>query len=346
MGFFPMLMRSLGHMLDADNQFWMGSRLASQLQEISHDPSVLSDGNFWAVVISFEGEMTFARFAEVTDAGFPDKTWKKLDSPWKSSLSKGQYITYVQSIRESIADGSVYQVNACRELKAAIADSSLSLQGLFAALSRENPAPFSQYLKIPGLEIASATPERLLKRDGNLITTSPIKGTMTLDSGEFGDKDKAENLMIVDLMRNDFGRICAPGSVEVAELFRTEVHPGLKHLVSDVIGTLATDISWSEIFDAIIPAGSVSGAPKSSALEIISRNEGVKRGPYCGALGWVQGDQAQIAVGIRTFWSTGDNYLRFGTGAGITWGSDPDAEWEETQLKARRLISIAGGELA
>ena len=339
-------MRSLDHMFEADNQFWMGSRLASQLQEISHDPSVLSDGNFWAVVISFEGEMTFARFGEVTDAEFPDKAWKKLDAPWKSSLNREQYITYVQVIRESIADGSVYQVNACRELVAAISDSSLSLQGLFAALSRENPAPFAQYLKIAGLEIASATPERLLKRDGNLISTSPIKGTMTLDSGEFGDKDKAENLMIVDLMRNDFGRICEPGSVEVSQIFRTEEHPGLKHLVSDVVGTLESNISWKDIFEAIIPAGSVSGAPKSSALEIISRNEVVKRGPYCGALGWVQGNQAEIAVGIRTFWSTGDNYLRFGTGAGITWGSDPDAEWEETQLKARRLISIAGGELA
>jgi para-aminobenzoate synthetase component 1 len=117
-------------------------------------------------------------------------------------------------------------------------------------------------------------------------------------------------------------------------------------LVSDVVGSLAPNVSWREIFEAIIPAGSVSGAPKSSAVEMISQNEKVARGPYCGALGWVQGDQGEIAVGIRTFWSTGDQYLRFGTGAGITWGSDADAEWEETQLKARRLISIAGGELA
>ena len=338
-------MRSLGHMFAADNQFWMGSRLASQLQEISHDPSVLSDGNFWAVVITFEGEMTFARFGHVTESEFAHQPWEKLNAPWQSSMSREKYIAYVQGIRESIAKGSVYQVNACRELRTEISDADLSLQGLFSQLLLENPAPYAQYLKIPGLEIASATPERLLHRTGELIITSPIKGTMTATAREFGEKDKAENLMIVDLMRNDFGRICLPGSVEVSELFRTEEHPGLKHLVSDVVGSLAPNVSWREIFEAITPAGSVSGAPKSSAVEIISQNEKVARGPYCGALGWVQGDRGEIAVGIRTFWSTGDQYLRFGTGAGITWGSDADAEWEETQLKARRLISIAGGEL-
>jgi para-aminobenzoate synthetase component 1 len=103
-------------------------------------------------------------------------------------------------------------------------------------------------------------------------------------------------------------------------------------------------ISWAQIFAALLPPGSVSGAPKSSALSIIENNEGA-RGPYCGALGWVHGDRAELAVAIRTFWTTGDKYLRYGTGAGITWGSDPQSEWEETQLKARHLISIAGGEL-
>jgi para-aminobenzoate synthetase component 1 len=162
---------------------------------------------------------------------------------------------------------------------------------------------------------------------------------------DFGDKDKAENLMIVDLMRNDLGRICSDGSVEVSELFRTEAHPGLMHLVSDIRGTLREGITWREIIAAIAPAGSVSGAPKSSALRVISEREKVARGVYCGALGWIEGEHAELAVGIRTFSRGLDAKVRFGTGAGITWGSDSVSEWEETQLKAEKLIAIAGGEI-
>jgi len=151
--------------------------------------------------------------------------------------------------------------------------------------------------------------------------------------------------MIVDLMRNDFGRICESGSVKVTELFRTEKHPGLRHLVSDVTGTLTGQMRWSQILEALAPAGSISGAPKSAALRIINTHEQVMRGPYCGAIGWVQGDRAEIAVGIRTFWRTNKDVLHFGTGAGITWASDAGAEWEETRLKANHLLSIAGGEI-
>jgi para-aminobenzoate synthetase component 1 len=128
----------------------------------------------------------------------------------------------------------------------------------------------------------------------------------------------------------------------VPRLLSSEEHPGRQHLVSDVQGELLEDISWTEIFAALSPPGSVSGAPKSSAVQVIAENE-IERGPYCGALGWVQGNKAELAVAIRTFWK--DSHINFGTGAGITWSSDAAAEWEETQLKARRLISIAGGDL-
>jgi para-aminobenzoate synthetase component 1 len=200
-------------------------------------------------------------------------------------------------------------------------------------------------MKIPGFEIASASPERFLSRSDDRIITSPIKGTIRWNQEEFGEKDKSENLMIVDLMRNDISQICQPGSVEVSALFRQEKHPGITHLVSDIEGQLLPDTSWREILAATMPPGSVSGAPKSTAVRIISENEIGPRGPYCGALGFIHGKRAELAVGIRTFWTTGDKYLRYGTGAGITWGSDAQSEWEETQLKARHLISIAGGEL-
>ena len=336
-------MRSLSQVYGLENQFWMGGRLATQLEEISNDPSVLDDGNFWAVLVTFEGEMTFARFGNVQDSNFPESEWSQLPTPWRSSADRNQYITYVNQIREEIADGGVYQVNACYEFTNQLAKPIESLAGLFSELVAKNPAPYAQYLRLPDVEIASASPERLISRVGAQITTSPIKGTIRAEQESFGDKDKAENLMIVDLMRNDFGKICESGSVTVSELFRIEKHPGLSHLVSDVTGTVNAKITWAEIFAALAPAGSISGAPKSSALRIITTHERVVRGPYCGAIGWVQGDRAEIAVGIRTFWRTNKDVLHFGTGAGITWSSDASGEWDETRLKADRLLSIAGG---
>jgi para-aminobenzoate synthetase component 1 len=322
----------------------MGGLRATNCVEVTNDATRLADGSFWAISITFEGEARFARFEEVAPAPFAAEPWQQLNGSWQSSLNQNQYIDYVASIRNAIVEGGVYQVNACRELVHPLGEALQSLDGLFANLLVRNPAQFACYLKIDGLEIASASPERLLTRNGATLLTSPIKGTIRDDEDSFGDKDKAENLMIVDLMRNDLGRICDPGSIEVTELFRNEKHPGITHLVSDVQGTLREGVSWKEILEATMPPGSVSGAPKSAALSIIQENEGA-RGPYCGTLGWIHGDRAELSVAIRTFWTTGDGAIRFGTGAGITWGSDPAAEWDETQLKARHLISIAGGEL-
>ena len=337
-------MRSLALMVD-EYQFWMGGILATQLEEITDDPKKVSDGGFWAASISFEGVSTFARFSKVEKSDFPRREWKPLSGIWSSSLGREDYIDYVSQIRETISRGGVYQVNACRLLSHEMDKSSLGLSGLFSKLLDENPAPYASYLSIPGLEIASASPELFLSRSGKMIKTSPIKGTIREQETSFGEKDRAENLMIVDLMRNDLGQICQPGTVDVSELFRHEKHPGLVHLVSDVKGELKEGVTWEEILRATTPPGSVSGAPKSAALSIIGQVEGA-RGPYCGALGWINGTQAQLSVAIRTFWNSNEDLVRFGTGAGITWGSDSELEWEETQLKARKLISIAGGTLS
>lgn len=323
-------------------QMWMGGIHATQCVEITDDPSRLDDGSFWAIAISFEGKALFARFAEVTENEFPDSSWTPLTNVWNSSKNQRDYMSYVSRIRELIAEGGVYQANACRELSQPFHGESL--EGLFSQLLKGNPAHFSYFLSTNEIEIASASPERFISRHGSKIITSPIKGTIRCDQDNFGDKDQSENLMIVDLMRNDLGRICVTGTVEVSELFRHEKHPGITHLVSDVVGRLKDGISWAEIFEATLPPGSVSGAPKSAALSIIREHEG-DRGPYCGVLGWIQGDRAELSVAIRTFWTAGDSIIRFGTGAGITWGSNPISEWEETQLKARHLISISGGEL-
>ena len=319
----------------------MGGLLATNLVEISKDPSCLDDGGFWAVSSTFEGEFVAAKFATVDKKEFPVQTWQQLQSSWTSSLNKDEYVNYVERIRESISGGWVYQVNACRILSNK--SDVKSLAGLFSKILQENPSPLASYLQIPGLNIASASPELFLSRDGDAIKTSPIKGTQEPNKGSFSQKDRAENIMIVDLMRNDLGQVCKSGSIQVPRLLSSEDHPGLTHLVSDIHGTLVNDVSWNVIFDLLSPAGSISGAPKSSATQVIRDNEGV-RGPYCGVLGWVQSDRAELSVAIRIFWK--DQGIHFGTGAGITWSSNAIDEWNETVLKADRLIKIAGGSLS
>ena len=323
-----------------NSTFWMAGRLATECVEISNDPSCLDQGGFWAVVNTFEGKWICARFETVIDSKLPLSNWQGVSQSWQSSQSQSVFENNVNLIREKIALGDIYQVNLCRVLTSS---SNQSLLGLASKLQKSNPAPFASYLSVPGLEIASASPELFLERKGEVIKTTPIKGTSKSDY--FGEKDRAENVMIVDLMRNDFGAICVPGSVDVPRLLASESHPGLYHLVSDITGRLKSGLKWSELLSCLLPAGSISGAPKSAALKVIKEVEKIDRGPYCGVIGWVDNDQALLSVGIRIFWSSNDGKINFGTGAGITWQSDANSEWEETQLKANRLISIASGAL-
>jgi para-aminobenzoate synthetase component 1 len=153
--------------------------------------------------------------------------------------------------------------------------------------------------------------------------------------------------MIVDLVRNDLGRVCEWGSVEVPALCAVEQHPGLVHLVSTVTGCLRAAVGWPEVIAATFPPGSVTGAPKLAALDHIAALETSPRGVYCGAVGWVDAEarQGELNVAIRTFWIE-DGLLHFGTGGGITWDSTPEGEWAETELKARRLLSVASGHRA
>ncbi|MEZ5268658.1 MAG: chorismate-binding protein [Microthrixaceae bacterium] len=172
------------------------------------------------------------------------------------------------------------------------------------------------------------------------VWSSPIKGTASSPDG-FLDKDRAENLMIVDLVRNDLGRVCEWGSVSVPSLFSLEEHPGLFHLVSTVEGRLRPGTGWSETIRATFPPGSVTGALKIAALEVIGELEPEPRGPYCGAIGWVDAEtrRGELNVAIRTFWMA-EGELNFGTGGAITWESDADWEWDETELKAANLLRV------
>ncbi|MEY2944340.1 MAG: hypothetical protein RL433_22 [Actinomycetota bacterium] len=319
--------------------FWMGTHLASELVETSNDLNSLRKPGFWVVLTSFEGKFRLARFAKIEQRNLPKakSSWNAIsDSSWQSTLDKGAYCSYVERIREKIAAGEVYQVNACRVLSVDN-KSNLSLLPLAEKILKENPAEFAAYLNLGDIQVASASPERFISLKDGVAISSPIKGTSATE--EFLEKDRAENLMIVDLIRNDLSKVAKIGSVTTPRLLATEAHPGLFHLVSDVRAELSQGKDLVDLLLAMSPPGSVSGAPKSSALKIIEENESA-RGPYCGVIGFSDGSRAELAVGIRIFWQGDDQILRFGTGAGITWGSDSELEWEETELKARKLIGL------
>ncbi len=327
-----------------------GGLLATDLLEVvdlAIAPDALDRGGWWAVQATFEGRMTAYRFGNVRPG--PLSTARAWRGPsrqdWRSSLDHDQYVAGVQAIRERIAAGDVYQVNLCRMLSAPLPEHSDPM-ALAARLFQGNPAPYQGLLNTGSQWLVTASPELFLSRSGAEVVSSPVKGTAR--PGEpFADKDFPENIMITDLVRNDLGRVAAAGSVTVTGLTVRQEHPGVAHLVSTVAARIRPGTGWNDLLAATFPPGSVSGAPKHTALQVIGDLESTVRGPYCGAIGYVDADRdrAVLAVGIRTFFTTtqagGGRLLNFGTGAGITYASDPEAEWVETELKAARLLALA-----
>jgi para-aminobenzoate synthetase component 1 len=324
----------------------IGGTVASGLVDLTDDLTALDSEGWWAVVLPFDGPPVCARFERRRPTGAaprPARPWTgpPLDS-WVSSLDAQAFGRRVDAIREAIAAGDVYQVNLTRRLSAPLPDDA-SMVALGSALAAGNPAPFAAVVELPaaGVRLASASPELFLRRRDRQVRSSPIKGTAAPGTS-FTDKDRAENVMIVDLVRNDLGRVCVPGSVRVPSLLAEEDHPGLIHLVSTVEGELRPGIGWAELVDATFPPGSVTGAPKLAAVAHIARLEPVDRGLYCGAIGWVDADRSvgELNVAIRTFW-VDDDRLCLGTGGAITWDSTAAGEWAETELKAARLLAVA-----
>lgn len=316
----------------------------TDLIDVTDDPAALDGDGAWVVVAPYDDAPTFLRFA--TRRAAPtvlDRVdrWPGLPGArWTTTLEGDAYTSRVTAIREAIGRGDVYQVNLTRRLSTPVPP-DVDVVALGAHLARTHPAPHEAIVSVPerGLRIASASPEMFLERDGAVVRSSPIKGTATTADG-FLAKDRAENVMIVDLVRNDLGRVCEWGSVTVPALCAPETQPGLVHLVSTVEGRLATGLGWADLLAAAFPPGSVTGAPKVAAVSHIARLEPDRRGPYCGAIGWVDAEArtGSLNVAIRTFW-VDDGHLRFGTGGGITWDSTPEGEWAETELKAAALTA-------
>ncbi|UFU04638.1 chorismate-binding protein [Ruania suaedae] len=356
----PDLPRAAGPRPRPGQAWFRGAHASGVLEHVDLrvEPDALDRGGWWAVVAEFDGPIHAWRFARldtgrrvVSEAG----RWSgPRATDWTSSMDRERYLRAVAHVRAAVRDGTVYQVNVCRELSAPMARRP-DAAALAVRLARGNPAPYAAMLDVPGDHpgdpgswIVSASPELSVEvSDGHLVS-GPIKGTAERESGLLA-KDRAENVMITDLVRNDLHQVCEPGSVTVTDLLRVEHHPGLVHLVSRVRGRLREDPAthpgaWAKILAATHPPGSVSGAPRSTALRLIDELEPVRRGPYCGQIGWIDADRgtARLAVGIRTFWWDAQR-LRFGTGAGITWGSDAGQEWAETELKAARLIALTNG---
>lgn len=323
-----------------------GGVFATELDFVSSELRDLDQGGRWAVAIPYSGQPVLARFGHWEQGQIPERflgTWGGLDpSSWVSSMDVAQYMAAVESTRARISLGHVYQVNICR-VRSSPRQASDDIMALDHLLAQGNPAPYGGALRLPvqNVHIACASPELFLSRSGEVLESGPIKGTAPTPEG-ISAKDRAENIMIVDLVRNDLSRCAVTGSVKVTDLLEIQDHPGLVQLVSTITARLVSDSGWPQILDATFPPGSVTGAPKSSALQVIEELELQERAFYCGAFGWIDADthQAQLAVAIRTFWFA-DDRVKFGTGAGITWNSNAQAEWDETELKARRLSEVA-----
>ena len=266
----------------------------------------------------------------------------------RTNVTRAQYLEAITRIHRYLHAGDCYQVNLARRF-AAVADGDP--WDAYQHLRVLNPAPFSAYFALPDCQVLCSSPERFLRVREGLVETQPIKGTSPRSSNPLIDqelaealqrspKDRAENLMIVDLLRNDLGRVCVPGSIAVPRLFAIESYARVHHLVSQVTGRLAAEHSAVDLLRACFPGGSVTGAPKQRAMEIIEELEPQRRGVYCGAIGYLGCDGAMDTnIAIRTLIHSG-GVTRFWAGGGIVADSDPAAEFQETADKAAALLDV------
>ena len=260
---------------------------------------------------------------------------------WQRQKTRAEYKDDVQTVINYIKAGDVFQVNLSQKFTAALPD-YFNVYAHYLRLRKINPAPFSAFFKIAGMSLSSSSPERFLNIKNGKIETRPIKGTAPDTENpehlRLSAKDRAENIMIVDLMRNDLSKICEASSVEVNELCVVESYSGLHHLVSSVAGKLKDNVTSLSALSACFPGGSITGAPKIRAMEIIEGLEPSRRGAYCGSIGYIGFDGTMDCnIAIRTLVFK-DNTVTLNVGGGIVAESDPEGEYQETLVKARKVF--------
>jgi para-aminobenzoate synthetase component I len=309
--------------------------------------------------VDYEGGFVFGEYREMLVFRHADGSWwetgglssrmganasgEVLVSPFVPEVSRDNFVAAVRRAKEWIAAGDIYQVNLSRPFVAEVSGGSLF--PLYQILREVSPAPMAAWLALDGREVLSSSPEMFLRFSGRAVETRPIKGTRPrfTDADEdarsayelqTSSKEIAELVMITDLLRNDLGQVCEYGSVEVADLLRLESLAQVHHLVSTVRGMLREDTDAIAALAACFPGGSITGAPKRRAMEIIRELEGRPRGLYCGAIGWFGfNGESQFNIAIRTLVRESGTLI-YQTGAGIVADSDPEKEYEETRHKA------------
>lgn len=272
----------------------------------------------------------------------------------ESNMTREEYLEKVNHIIDEIKNGTLYQANLTRKFYGSFSDSNINNKNdfdLFVKLSKESPSPYSCYFKIGDISIISSSPEQFIKSDqsGN-VTSRPIKGTAprkndrnddknSLEKLQNSIKDKSENLMIVDLMRNDFSRGCIKSSVYVEDLFKVNSYKSVHHMSSKINGVISDDISSLEFISNCFPPGSMTGTPKIKAMEICSELEGISRGVYSGCIGWLGDDKSfDTSVVIRTL-IIKEDIFEFQVGGAIVYDSNPEDEWMETMYKAKDICN-------
>lgn len=287
---------------------------------------------------------------EVLKAPLPDLPQLSSGFDWRSNFFAKDYEAAIAATRDYVLAGDIFQANIAQTFTSDVPD-GFDPFALYGRLRRTNAAPFGAFLDCGQTVVASSSPERFLKLtpDGH-VETRPIKGTAKRSTDEAEDaalsadliaseKDRAENVMIVDLMRNDLSRVCEPDSIDVPVLCGLETYAAVHHLVSVVTGQLQADLGPAELIGATFPGGSITGAPKIRAMNIITEIEKTRRGAYCGSIGYIGFDGAMdLNIAIRTVtFEAGE--ARLAAGGGITVLSDPKAEYEETFTKATRVFA-------
>jgi para-aminobenzoate synthetase component 1 len=338
-------------------------KLPSIAKQIENLPDMQVGIYDWALVVDHQEQRSF--LASYGRAPLTHENWQELvhlfsqpaqsatnqfrvTSDVQSNMSESQYQQAFQQIQRYIVDGDCYQVNLAQRFSAKVeGDAWMAYQ----ALRNSSPAPFSAYLKLPDVQILCNSPERFLQVQHRKVLTQPIKGTrrrvadFVYDQANIEDlktslKDRAENLMIVDLLRNDIGKNCLPGTVKANKLFELESFANVHHLVSTVTGELAPGHTATHLLQGCFPGGSITGAPKLRSMQIIEQLEPHRRGIYCGAIGYIGFDgNMDTNIAIRTA-VVADGQVSFSAGGGIVADSERDKEYRETWDKASVMLEL------